>query len=157
MNYCSNSWTESEFLTFHCFLRPPPQDHLLFPFPSAGINHSPIKPCSFKWIMVFRNEDLGSRCAYCSRGVIASEPSQHTARTDACIKTHSCMHLYFYLSLSFMYACIHTTLYVRTPTWTHIYKYEYIPIPSNSNPMHESSLFVAYFYLLSLSTVYFLS
>lgn len=72
-------------------------------FPAAVLESatSPRCPDSFEWKMVFRNQDVGTKCAHCYWDIWCSQPCLHRA------KAH-------------MYVCS------RAPAQTHMYTYIYI-------------------------------
>lgn len=55
---------------------------------------SPTSPGSFQWKMLFKNQDLGARCAHCYGGV-ASRSSQQSQRIDVYTHTHLWLFLQF--------------------------------------------------------------
>lgn len=58
-------------------------------------------PCSFWEKMVFKNQDLDTRCAHCCRSVAVPRTSQQTELWGRGVCVHIYLHIYLFLRLAF--------------------------------------------------------
>lgn len=73
---------------------------LYFPCSNSEINQFSIEPWSSCCKIVVRNQDIGSRYAYCCRGITTLNPSQYIALESICMLTNLCMNTYLYIFIS---------------------------------------------------------
>lgn len=80
---------------------------LYFPCSNAEINQFSIEPWSSCWKVVVRNQDMGSRCAYCCWGITTLNPSKYIALESICMLTNLCTNTYLYIFISVSaYLCL---------------------------------------------------
>lgn len=89
------------------------QAHLVFSPAALESTTYPRSPGSFFWRMVFRNQDLGTRCAHCCYSAISSMLSHWKKLGNTYVYINACIHTSIIISMSIILYTYYKTMSSR--------------------------------------------